>query len=39
MFTLPLDDMHGWFGLGVAGNFAGHSKQRRCRARAYAAAG
>ena len=27
MIDLDLDDMHGWFGFGVAGNFAGHLEQ------------
>lgn len=27
MIELDLDDMHGWFGFGVAGNFAGHLEQ------------
>lgn len=27
MIDLNLDDMHGWFGFGVAGNFAGHLDQ------------
>ena len=27
MVELDLDEMHGWFGFGVAGNFAGHLEQ------------
>jgi hypothetical protein len=27
MIDLDLDDMHNWFGFGVAGNFAGHLEQ------------
>ena len=27
MIELELDDLRGWFGLGVAGNFAGHLEQ------------
>lgn len=27
MIELDLDDVHGWFGFGVAGNFAGHLEQ------------
>ena len=27
MIELDLDDLRGWFGFGVAGNFAGHLEQ------------
>ncbi len=27
MIELDLEEMHGWFGFGVAGNFAGHLEQ------------